>query len=129
MLEELRFYMMDILYNMTLKGQQWGNHICSEIRDKGSRGEPQQHEEVEMTHIKMDTTQNDMQATPNDVESSSAWDFSQYMKVTPPRSYEGEEGVVGEEVVGANVQVDEVIPNVQVVANVHIQEVVPIVQV
>ncbi|CAH1445199.1 unnamed protein product [Lactuca virosa] len=124
--------MMDRLYNMELKGQQWGNHICLEIRDKGSRSEPQQHEEVEMTPIEMDTTQNDMQATPNDVKSSSTWDFSQYMQVTPPRSYKGEEGVVGEEVVeaedgvvgeevvGANVQVDEVIPNVQVVANVQI---------
>ncbi|CAI9304351.1 unnamed protein product [Lactuca saligna] len=98
----------------------------------GSRSEPQQHEEVEMTLIEMDTTQNVMQATPNEVESSSSWDFSQYIQVTPPKSYEGEEGVVGEEVVdaeegvvgeevvGANVQVDEVIPNIKVVANVQI---------
>nr|KAJ0213528.1 hypothetical protein LSAT_V11C400164660 [Lactuca sativa] len=28
MLEELRLYMMDKIYNMKLKGQQWGNHIC-----------------------------------------------------------------------------------------------------
>nr|KAJ0217332.1 hypothetical protein LSAT_V11C300118470 [Lactuca sativa] len=34
MLEEIRLYMMDIVYNMKLKGQQWGNHICPEIRDK-----------------------------------------------------------------------------------------------
>ncbi|CAI9276286.1 unnamed protein product [Lactuca saligna] len=26
--------MMDRIYNMKLKGQQWGNHICPEIRDK-----------------------------------------------------------------------------------------------
>ncbi|KAL7608103.1 hypothetical protein Lser_V15G11245 [Lactuca serriola] len=34
MLEEIRLYMMDIVYTMKLKGQQWGNHICLEIRDK-----------------------------------------------------------------------------------------------
>ncbi|CAI9265507.1 unnamed protein product [Lactuca saligna] len=34
MSEEIRFYMMDRIYNMKLKGQQWGNHICPEIRDK-----------------------------------------------------------------------------------------------
>nr|KAJ0206594.1 hypothetical protein LSAT_V11C500244760 [Lactuca sativa] len=34
MLEVLRLYMMEIIYNMKLKGQQWGNHICPEIRDK-----------------------------------------------------------------------------------------------
>nr|KAJ0193917.1 hypothetical protein LSAT_V11C800435760 [Lactuca sativa] len=34
MLEEIRLYMMDRIYNMKLKGQQWGNHICPEIRDK-----------------------------------------------------------------------------------------------
>ncbi|CAI9299781.1 unnamed protein product [Lactuca saligna] len=28
MLEEIRLYMMDRIYNMKLKGQQWGNHIC-----------------------------------------------------------------------------------------------------
>ncbi|CAI9284262.1 unnamed protein product [Lactuca saligna] len=33
MLEELRLYMMDIIYNKKLKGQQWGNHICPEISD------------------------------------------------------------------------------------------------
>nr|KAJ0196726.1 hypothetical protein LSAT_V11C700369730 [Lactuca sativa] len=63
-----------------------------------------------------------MQATPNDVESSSARDFSQYMQVTPPRSYECEEGVVGDEAImgeeaekSGNVQDDEVITNIQVV--------------
>ncbi|CAH1424258.1 unnamed protein product [Lactuca virosa] len=103
--------MMDRIYNMKLKGQQWGNHICPEIRDnvnllkkvqrhyQGSTSEPQQHEEVEMTPIEMDTTQNDMQVTPIDVESSSTWDFSQSMQFTPPRSYEGDKGVVGEEAV------------------------------
>ena len=25
--------MMEILYNMKVRGQQWGNHICPEIRD------------------------------------------------------------------------------------------------
>nr|KAJ0216998.1 hypothetical protein LSAT_V11C300131950 [Lactuca sativa] len=34
MLEEIRLYMMDRIYNMKLKGQQWGNHIYPEIRDK-----------------------------------------------------------------------------------------------
>ncbi|CAH1417522.1 unnamed protein product [Lactuca virosa] len=83
------------------------------------RSEPQQHEEVEMTPIEMNTTQNDMKVTPNDVESNSAGDFSQCMQVTQPRSYECDEGIVGEEtVVGeeagedGNVQDDEVIPNV-----------------
>ncbi|CAH1432561.1 unnamed protein product [Lactuca virosa] len=63
----------------------------------------------------MDTTQNDMQVTPTDVESSNAGDFIQSIQVTPPRSYEGDEGVVGEETVvgkeaeeGGNVQDDEV---------------------
>ncbi|CAI9260130.1 unnamed protein product [Lactuca saligna] len=73
-------------------------NVKRQKKQKGSRSEPQQHEEVEMTLIEMDTTQNDMQVTPNDVESNSARDFSQSIKVTPPRSYEGDEGVVGEEV-------------------------------
>ncbi|CAI9278555.1 unnamed protein product [Lactuca saligna] len=34
MLEEIRLYMMDRIYNMKLKGNQWGNDICPEIRDK-----------------------------------------------------------------------------------------------
>ncbi|CAI9278904.1 unnamed protein product [Lactuca saligna] len=42
---------------------------------EGSKSEPQQHEEVEMTPIEMDTTQNDMQVAPTDVESSSAKGF------------------------------------------------------
>ncbi|CAH1433343.1 unnamed protein product [Lactuca virosa] len=124
---------------MKLKGQQWGNHICPEIMDKvnflkeiqrhyqGSTSEPQQHEEVEMTPIEMYTTQNDMQVTPTDVESSGVGDFSQSMQFTPPRSYEGDEGEEVEE--GGNVQDDEVNPNVQVVDNVQIQEVVPVIQV
>ncbi|CAI9268482.1 unnamed protein product [Lactuca saligna] len=62
-----------------------------------------------MTLVEMDTTQNDMQVTPTDVDSSSAGHFSQSMQVTPPRSYEGDEGVVGEEAEeGGNVQDDEV---------------------
>nr|KAJ0214871.1 hypothetical protein LSAT_V11C300132940 [Lactuca sativa] len=119
----------------------------------GSTSEPQQHEEVEMTPIEMDTTQNDMQVTPTDVESSSVGDFSHYMQFTPPRCYEGDEGVVGEEadvfeeavvveevvrdeevdpviqVDNVNVQeVDEVNPNAQV-DNVNVQEVAPVIQV
>ncbi|CAI9297407.1 unnamed protein product [Lactuca saligna] len=103
-----------------------------------------------MTPIEMDTTQNDMQVTPTDVESSSAGDFSYSMQFIPPRSYKGDEGVVGEEVDvvvevvqdeeaeevdpviqvnNVNVQeVDEVNPNAQV-DNVNVQEVAPIIQV
>ncbi|CAH1420372.1 unnamed protein product [Lactuca virosa] len=77
-----------------------------------------------------------MQVTPTDVESSSAGDFSQSMQFTPPRSYKGDAGVVGEEVVVGEeseeseeaVQDDEVNPNAQV-DNVQIQEVVPVIQV
>ncbi|CAI9279321.1 unnamed protein product [Lactuca saligna] len=113
---------------------------------KVSISAPQQHKEVEMTPIEMDTTQNDMQATPTDVESSSARDFSHFMQFTPPRSYEddqdeeavvGEEvkkGVVGKEVVmgeeaedGGNAQ--EFNPNVQVVDIVQIKEFVHVIQV
>nr|KAJ0187771.1 hypothetical protein LSAT_V11C900490030 [Lactuca sativa] len=114
-----------------------GKHEVSKDGKKvkcSSRTEPQQHEEVEMIPIHVDTIQNDMKATPNDVESSSVGDFGQYMQVPPPRIYEGEEGVVGEEpdqfvegvvgehVIGVNVQIDEVISNVHVVDNVQIQE-------
>nr|KAJ0199717.1 hypothetical protein LSAT_V11C600327710 [Lactuca sativa] len=75
-----------------------------------------------MTPIEMDNTQNDMQVTSTHVESSSARDFSQSMQVIPPRSYEGDGGVMGEEVEeGGNVQDDEVIPNVQVVDNVRVR--------
>ena len=117
---------------------------------QGSTSEPQQHEEVEMTPIEMDTTQNDMQVAPTDVESSSAGDFSHYMQFTPPRCYEGDEGVMGEEadvveeavqdkeaeevdpviqVNNVNVQeVDEVNPNAQV-DNGNVQEVAPVIQV
>nr|KAJ0225755.1 hypothetical protein LSAT_V11C100010900 [Lactuca sativa] len=65
-----------------------------------------------MTPIEMDTTQNDMQVTPTDVESSSAGDFSQSMQFTPPRIYEGDEGVVGEEVVVGE-EAEEVVPIIQ----------------
>ncbi|CAH1452475.1 unnamed protein product [Lactuca virosa] len=117
---------------------------------QGSTSEPQQHEEVEMTPIEMDTTQNDMQVTPTIFESSSVGDYSHSMQFTLPRSYEGDEGVVGEEadvveevvqdeeaeevdpviqVDNVNVQeVDEVNPNAQV-DNVNVQEVSPIIQV
>nr|KAJ0188703.1 hypothetical protein LSAT_V11C900476880 [Lactuca sativa] len=109
-----------------------------------------------MTPIEMDTTQNDMQVTPIDVESSSAGDFSRYMQFTPPRCYEGDVGVMGEEadvveeavvveevvqdeedeevdpviqVDNVNVQeVDEVNPNAQV-DNGNVQEVAPVIQV
>nr|KAJ0205476.1 hypothetical protein LSAT_V11C500277030 [Lactuca sativa] len=78
-----------------------------------------------MTPIEMDTTQNDMQVTPTDVESSSAGDFSHYMEFTPPRSYEGDEGVVGEEadVVEEAVVVDEVVQDEEA------EEVEPVIQV
>ena len=86
-----------------------------------------------MTPIEMDTTQNDMQVAPTDVESSSAGDFSHYMQFTPPRCYEGDEGVMGEEadVVEEAIMVDEVVqdeeaeevdPVIQV-DNVNVQEV------
>ncbi|CAI9266445.1 unnamed protein product [Lactuca saligna] len=95
-----------------------------------------------MTPIEMDTTQNDMQVAPTDVESSSAGDFIQYVQFTPPRSYEGDEGVMGEEadvveeavVVEQVVQdeeveeVDEVNHNAQV-DNGNVQEVSPVNQV
>nr|KAJ0217047.1 hypothetical protein LSAT_V11C300112330 [Lactuca sativa] len=49
---------------------------CEETEEtKSFKIEPQQHREVEMTPLEVDTTQNDMQDTPNDVESSSARDF------------------------------------------------------
>ncbi|CAI9286575.1 unnamed protein product [Lactuca saligna] len=123
---------------------------------QNSTSEPQQHEEVEMTLIEMDTTQNDMQVSPTDVESSSAGDFSHYMQFTPPRCYESDEGVMGEEadvveevvvveravqdeedekvdpviqVDNVNVQeVDKVNPNAQV-DNGNVQEVAPVSQV
>ncbi|XP_023770212.1 uncharacterized protein LOC111918819 [Lactuca sativa] len=103
---------------------------------QGSISEPQQHEDIEMNPIEMDITQNDMQVTPTNAESSSVGDFSQSMQFTPPRIYEGDEGVVGEETVvgeeaeeSSNVQDNEVNPNVQVVDNVQIQKVVPVIQV
>nr|KAJ0215233.1 hypothetical protein LSAT_V11C300105440 [Lactuca sativa] len=83
----------------------------------GSTSEPQQHEAVEMNPIEMDTTQNDMQVTPTDVESSNAGYFSQSMQFTPPRSYEGDEGVVGEEAEEGEEAVqddEEVVPVIQV---------------
>nr|KAJ0196437.1 hypothetical protein LSAT_V11C700373310 [Lactuca sativa] len=59
-----------------------------------STSEPQQHDEVELSQIQVDTTQNYFQATPNYFESSGAGGYRQYMQVTPPRSYEAE-GFVG----------------------------------
>ncbi|CAH1420136.1 unnamed protein product [Lactuca virosa] len=88
---------MGRLYNMRLNGQQWGNHICPEIRDKASTSEPEQHDEIELTPVQVDTNQNDFQATPNDSESNSSGGYGQYMQVTPPRSYKAEE-FVGEDV-------------------------------
>ncbi|CAI9262730.1 unnamed protein product [Lactuca saligna] len=92
---------------------------------QGSTSEPQQHEEFEMTPIEMDTTQNDMQVAPTDVESSSAGDFIQYVQFTPPRSYEGDEGVMGEE---ADV-VEEAVVVEQVVQDEEAEEVDPVIQV
>ncbi|CAH1433691.1 unnamed protein product [Lactuca virosa] len=89
-----------------------------------------------MTPIEMDTTQNDMQVTPTDVESSSTGHFSQSMQFTPPRSYEVDEGVVVRKLLWVRklrrvrklFNYDEVNPNAQV-DNVQIQEVVPVIQV
>ncbi|CAI9277869.1 unnamed protein product [Lactuca saligna] len=92
---------------------------------QGSTSEPQQHEEVEMTPIEMDTTQNDMEVSPTDVESSSVGAFSHYMQFTLPRCYEGDEGVMGEE---ANV-VEEVVVVKEVVQDEEAEEVDPVVQV
>jgi len=33
MLEEIRLYMMERLYNLRLEGQRWGNHVCPNIRE------------------------------------------------------------------------------------------------
>ncbi|CAI9266735.1 unnamed protein product [Lactuca saligna] len=85
----------------------------------------QQHEDVEMTPIEMDTTQNDMQVAPTDVESSSVGDFIQYVQFTPLRSYEGDEGVMGEE---ADV-VEEAVVVEQFVQDEEAEEVDPVIQV
>nr|KAJ0208902.1 hypothetical protein LSAT_V11C400164680 [Lactuca sativa] len=96
-----------------------------------------------MTPIEMDTTQNDVQVTPTDIESSSARDFSQSMQLTPPRSYEGDEGVLGEEddvveeaVVVKEVvqgeeaeQGEEVVQDDEVNPNAQVDNVVPVIQV
>ncbi|CAI9265896.1 unnamed protein product [Lactuca saligna] len=82
---------------LNVKKQKKQKVCVNQNAGQGSTSEPQQHEEVEMTPIEMDTTQNDMQVAPTDVESSSAGDFIQYVQFTPPRSYEGDEGVMGEE--------------------------------
>ncbi|CAI9291389.1 unnamed protein product [Lactuca saligna] len=112
---------------LNVKKQKKQKVCVKENARQGSTSEPQQHEEVEMTPIEMDTTQNDMKVAPTDVESSSAGDFSHYMQFTPPRCYEGDEGVMGEEadVVEQVVQyeeVEEVDPVIQV-DNVNVQEV------
>ncbi|CAI9296450.1 unnamed protein product [Lactuca saligna] len=78
-----------------------------------------------MTPIEMDTTQNDMQVAPTDVESSSAGDFIRYVQFTPPRSYEGDEGDMGEE---ADV-VEEAVVVEQVVQDEEAEEVDPVIQV
>ncbi|CAI9279345.1 unnamed protein product [Lactuca saligna] len=100
-------------------------NVKKQKKQKGSTSEPQQHEEVEMTPIEMDTTQNDMQVAPTDVESSSAMDFSHYMQFTPPRCYEGDDGVMGEE---ADV-VEEAVVVEQVVQDEEAEEVDPVIQV
>nr|KAJ0193793.1 hypothetical protein LSAT_V11C800402570 [Lactuca sativa] len=116
---------------LNVKKQKKQKVCVNQNAGQGSTSEPQQHEEVEMTPIEMDTTQNDMQVAPTDVESSSAGDFSHYMQFTPPRCYEGDEGVMGEEadvVEEVVVEVDEVNPNAQV-DNGNVQEVAPVNQV
>ncbi|CAI9303910.1 unnamed protein product [Lactuca saligna] len=60
---------------LNVKKQKKQKVCVNQNAGQGSTGEPQQHEEVEMTPIEMDTTQNDMQVAPTDVESSSVGDF------------------------------------------------------
>ncbi|CAH1429631.1 unnamed protein product [Lactuca virosa] len=73
------------------------------FNELASTSEPQQHDEVELTLIHVDTTQNDFHATHNDSESSSAGGCGQYMQVTPPRSYEAGD-FVGEDVEVENIE-------------------------
>ncbi|CAI9267999.1 unnamed protein product [Lactuca saligna] len=119
---------------LNVKKQKKQKVCVNQNAGQGSTSEPQQHEEVEMTPIEMDTTQNDMQVALTDVESSSAGDFIQYVQFTPPRSYEGDEGVMGEEAdvveeaVVVEQEVEEVNPNAQV-DNGNVQEVAPVNQV
>nr|KAJ0197285.1 hypothetical protein LSAT_V11C700374720 [Lactuca sativa] len=119
---------------LNVKKQKKQKVCVNQNAGQGSASEPQQHEDVEMTPIEMDTTQNDMQVAPTDVESSSVGDFSHYMQFTPPRCYEGDEGVMGEEAdvveeaVVVEQEVDEVNPNAQV-DNGNVQEVAPVNQV
>ncbi|CAI9281057.1 unnamed protein product [Lactuca saligna] len=110
---------------LNVKKQKKQKVCMNQNAGQGSTSEPQQHEEVEMTPIEMDTTQNDMQVAPTDVESSSVGDFIQYVQFTPPRSYEGDEGVMGEE---ADV-VEEVVVVEQVVQDEEAEEVDPVIQV
>nr|KAJ0213759.1 hypothetical protein LSAT_V11C400190290 [Lactuca sativa] len=110
---------------LNVKKQKKQKVCVNQNAGQGSTSEPQQHEEVEMTPIEMDTTQNDMQVAPTDVESSSAVDFIQYVQFTPPRSYEGDEGVMGEE---ADV-VEEAVMVEQVVQDEEAEEVDPVIQV
>nr|KAJ0192741.1 hypothetical protein LSAT_V11C800426100 [Lactuca sativa] len=110
---------------LNVKKQKKQKVCVNQNAGQGSTSEPQQHEEVEMTPIEMDTTQNDMQVAPTDVESSSAGDFSHYMQFTPPRCYEGDEGVMGEE---ADV-VEEAVVVEQAVQDEEAEEVDPVIQV
>ncbi|CAI9264610.1 unnamed protein product [Lactuca saligna] len=110
---------------LNVKKQKKQKVCVNQNAGQGSTSEPQQQEEVEMTPIEMDTTQNDMQVAPTDVESSSAGDFIQYVQFTPPRSYEGDEGVMGEE---ADV-VEEAVVVEQVVQDEEAEEVDPVIQV
>ncbi|CAI9263319.1 unnamed protein product [Lactuca saligna] len=110
---------------LNVKKQKKQKVCVNQNAGQGSTSEPQQHEEVEMTPIEMDTTQNDMQVAPTDVESSSAWDFIQYVQFTPLISYEGDEGVMGEE---ADV-VEEAVVVEQVVQDEEAEEVDPVIQV
>ncbi|CAI9270069.1 unnamed protein product [Lactuca saligna] len=110
---------------LNVKKQKKQKVCVNQNAGQGSTSEPQQHEEVEITPIEMDTTQNDMQVAPTDVESSSAGDFIQYVQFTPHRSYEGDEGVMGEE---ADV-VEEVVVVEQVVQDEEAEEVDPVIQV
>ncbi|CAI9259250.1 unnamed protein product [Lactuca saligna] len=95
---------------------------------RGSRSEPQQHEEVEMTPIEMDTTQNDIQVAPTDVEPI---DVVEEVVVVEQAVQDEETEEVDPvfQVDNVNVQeVDEVNPNAQV-DNGNVQEVAPVSQV
>ncbi|CAI9262934.1 unnamed protein product [Lactuca saligna] len=90
-------------------------------KHKASTSKPQEHDEVELTLIQVDTTQNDFQDTLNDSKSSSARGSAQYMHMTPPRSYDVEdfvcEYVEVENVEGSQGEANGVVEDIQREAN------------